>query len=231
MAGHPWRQFVEDWYPNWRQQSYFVPPIFMRKVPYVQTEVAGQSVRVPQPPVTQAIHFGKGEGKAPVLESDVREDQAQNHVLCCLKALGDHHQEVMFVLSQLNFSDYLNQPSYAPAAALLPRPIDLRTKGNSAGHGDFDLVVIHRHCGLLVAEVKSFGSAFDSLAPDHFRPALAKKIKMGVRQLDKSEVVLKHLVSDFHPPPRVSKTLALPNVTSAQIRSVLSEDPSLLQVQ
>ena len=91
-----------------------------------------------------------------VQESDFRDDTAQRHVLANLRALGNAGQEPMFILSQLNFGDYLNQPSYAAAvqASQLPRPSDL---GEKYAAGDFDILLIHRRHGILVGELKSVG--------------------------------------------------------------------------
>ena len=76
-----------------------------------------------------------------VQESDFRDDTAQRHVLANLRALGNAGQEPMFILSQLNFGDYLNEPSYAAAvqASQLPRPSDL---GEKYAAGDFDILLI-----------------------------------------------------------------------------------------
>ena len=91
-----------------------------------------------------------------VQESDFRDDTAQRHVLANLRALGNAGQETMFILSQLNFGDYLNQPSYAAAvqASQLPRPSDL---GEKYAAGDFDILLIHRRHGILIGELKSVG--------------------------------------------------------------------------
>jgi hypothetical protein len=54
-----------------------------------------------------------------VMESDFYDDFCQNHVMKNLQALGESHKEAMFILSQLNFGNYLNQPSYAAVVAEL----------------------------------------------------------------------------------------------------------------
>ena len=69
----------------------------------------------------------------------------------------------MFVISQLNFGDYLNEPCYSAAASLLPRPIDLKSQHKH--RGDFDVLLLHRRYGVLVGEVKSIGDQFSTLFP------------------------------------------------------------------
>jgi len=146
-----------------------------------------------------------------VQESDFRGDTAQRHVLANLRALGNAGQEPMFILSQLNFGDYLNEPSYAAAvqASQLPRPSDL---GEKYAAGDFDILLIHRRHGLLIGELKSVGinQAARNLSPAEADAAVAKKVKQAVKQLDKSETVVSHLLSDLAPRLTVKKTLFLP---------------------
>ena len=166
-----------------------------------------------------------------VQESDFRDDTAQRHVLANLRALGNAGQEPMFILSQLNFGDYLNEPSYSAAvqALQLPRPSDL---GEKYADGDFDILLIHRRHGLLVGELKSVGinQAVLNLSPAQADPDVAKKVKQAVKQLDKPERVVSHLLSDLAPSVTVNKTLFLPYVSGVQLHLVLTADPSLEQV-
>ena len=94
------------------------------------------------------------------------------------------------------------------------------------------MLVIHPTYGLLVGEVKSVGDTFSGSPSLTTREeaAVVKRVAKAVRQLDKEEAVLKHLVSDLQHPPRVRKTLLLPNVTRAQLRSVLASRPALERV-
>ena len=160
-----------------------------------------------------------------VQESDFRDDTAN------LRALGNAGQEPMFILSQLNFGDYLNQPSYAAAvqASQLPRPSDL---GEKYAAGDFDILLIHRRHGLLTGELKSVGinHAVLNLSPAQADAEVAKKVGQAVKQLDKSETVVSHLLSDLAPSLTVKKTLFLPFVSRAHLLRVLTANPPLEQV-
>ena len=164
-----------------------------------------------------------------VQESDILDDFCQASVLKNLQELGKAGDEVMFIISQLDFGSYLNKPSYAAAVAQLPRPIRLAP---CYREGDFDILVIHRHYGILVGEIKSVGmpQAKYKPTPRQVDCNVASKVRKAVGQLHKSETVVKHLVSDIAPRMTVRKTLFLPFVSSTQLQRVLTADSQLEQV-
>ena len=135
----------------------------------------------------------------------------------------------MFIVSQLNFSSYLNKPSYAAEAAQLPRLITLPEKYR---RGDFDILLIHRRYGVLIGEIKSVGRSQPKLGktPAEDDADVAKRVGRAIKQLDKSEIVVKHVLDDIARGLTVRKTLFLPNVGNAQLRRVLGADPLLEQV-
>ena len=226
--------------PRLRQPSGSATPV--QNVPPV-SQPSGSATPVQNaPPVSQLVnpptqhHLWPEESQRPatpvrVQESDFRDDTAQRHVLANLRALGNAGQEPMFILSQLNFGDYLNEPSYAAAvqASQLPRPSDL---GEKYAAGDFDILLIHRRHGLLLGELKSVGinHAALNLSPAQADADVAKKVKQAVKQLDKSETVVSHLLSDLAPRLTVNKTLFLPYVSKAHLHRVLTANPPLEQV-
>ncbi|XP_070208129.1 uncharacterized protein [Littorina saxatilis] len=162
-------------------------------------------------------------------ESDSRYDFAQNHVMFNLQKLGDSCHEAMFILSQLSFGNYLNQPAFAAAAAQLPRPSQLDTKKIKYSDGETDFVLIHRRHGILVGELKSVGKS-QACGKNPQPPAdvnVAKRVIKAVKQLDRSETVVRHLVSDVSPGMTVRKTLFLPYVSTEQLERVLDNDPQL----
>ena len=58
-----------------------------------------------------------------------------------------------------------------------------------------------------------------------------KKVEQAIKQLDKGDDVLGHLVSDLQPAkPRILKTLMLPNLTTADLQRVLADNQQLSQV-
>ena len=252
-----WRNVVTSLYPDILSRTYRVPPEHFNKVPYSRETVPGTSLSalVPcppgslpsgsgtpghsDPPASQQLNPPSGmwtqepQPSAPpvrVQESDIRDDFCQNLTLKNLQELGNERQEVMFIVSQINFGSCLNKPAYAAAAAAqFPRPINL---AESYREGDFDILVIHRHHGILVGELKSVGmnQADLKLSEAQADANVAKKVRQAVKQLSKSETVLKHLISDIAPGLSVRKTLFLPFVSTAQLQRVLTADPQLEQV-
>nr|KAG5692114.1 hypothetical protein BaRGS_014277 [Batillaria attramentaria] len=121
----------------------------------------------------------------------------------------------MFVLSQLQYGDYLKEPCYsAGAACTYPRPVDQKLKRKNLNQGDFDVVIIHRKYGLLAGEIKSVGCSStergsvpvsDDEVLNPLRKMLGmKKGKRGkkVGQLRKARDVLRHVMSDLSGKPR-----------------------------
>lgn len=220
-----WRQRLDEWYPKWRERTYFVPPAHMHRTQHLEVQLAGETVHMTQPPVSTA---SRGM-KSVLLESDVRDDQALQRVLNCLQELSEANKEVMFVLSQLDFGNYLNQPCYAAAASLLPRPIDLKSKKKH--QGDFDILLVHRHYGILAGEIKSIGNRLSSLNQQQQDQKVLDKVRQAIRQLQKAGDVLQHVVSDLQYQPVIKKVLMLPNVTMSQLQRLLASDPQLTTVR
>nr|KAG5701749.1 hypothetical protein BaRGS_004351 [Batillaria attramentaria] len=157
-----------------------------------------------------------------VQETDVRDDRAMQQVLQSIRQLAERRQEVMMVLSQLEFRKYLDNqvdPITAAATRLLPRPATL---GNP--DGDFDILMVSRQYGLVVGEVKSVGHK-PKYTTDQ---AIVKTVQKAVKQLKKADVTLRQLVSDLAP-VNVTRILMLPNITSQQLMTALSTDPQTEQ--
>nr|KAG5692925.1 hypothetical protein BaRGS_031429 [Batillaria attramentaria] len=167
-----------------------------------------------QHPVAQPIN---------VQETDSRDDFAQQHVLYCLQTLGEQRQEAMFVMSSLDFTHYLNKLD-ATHAAQFPLPGDLPA---TQREGDFDVIVIHREYGVLLGEIKSVG-IHDNNPTDK---AVADKVTKAVKQLDKCEKVVNHVMSDVAPGVSVRKTLILPYISRTQLQHVLDGDSQLAKQQ
>jgi hypothetical protein len=93
------------------------------------------------------------------------------------------------------------------------------------------VVIFHRHYGILIIELKSVGRWHrvieHSLAPDH---VLVKRIRTAVDQLNKSEVVVRHLVSDIAQGLSVRKALFLPYISKEQLLRVLEANEELQKV-
>ena len=137
-------------------------------------------------------------------------------------------KEVMFVISQLKYENYLNQHCFS-GDAKLPKPSDL--KEEKRDRGDFDILVIHRNHGVLVGEIKSVGDRLADKSEEQQHRIIAEKIRLAMKQLDKAESVLQHLFSDKARRPRIRKSVILPNVTADCLRRVLSSVPLLKEVR
>lgn len=158
----------------------------------------------------------------------MRDDKAQRLVLNGLHALAEKSPEVMVVVSQLWFGNYLNKPSYAAAAAHFPRPVAMDKQHRQ---GDFDVLIIHSQCGLITGEIKSVGEnlARINVTQQESDDILARRIQQALQQLNKSEEVLRFLVSDL-PGVYVTKVLILPFVTRWQLVRVINSHPEVGQV-
>ncbi|XP_070204715.1 uncharacterized protein [Littorina saxatilis] len=217
-----WCARVEDWYPKLQERTYFLPPVYMNTTGEQAVQIFGTEVFIKRLP---ADNVPKGVPDV-LFNSTVKEDKSQQKVLQALHEVSEAGTEVMFVLSQLNFKDYL--PSHSPSATpRLPTPRDLKSQNKD--QGDFDVLVLHKHLGVLVGEIKSVGDNFQELgfSEQKKEQEIVKKVKQALKQLDKARDVLNHLTNDQQPPPRIIKTLMLPSISPAQLRQVLDNDPPL----
>lgn len=230
VQNHPditlWRQRIQDWYPGLYEQTYFLPPVHMNRTQYREVTLrSGQTAHVYDPPV-----YPRPKGAVSLSDSDVRDDQCQQLVLKSLRQLSEEDAQVMFVLSQLNFVNYLNEPCFQELTRELPKPVDL--KSSNQHRGEFDILIIHRHYGILVAEIKAVGDKMLPVCETKRHGLVKDRVEKGVKQLQKEETVLKHLMSDLPSPhPRVLKTLMLPHISSEQLRGVLDSEPQLRKVK
>nr|KAG5711423.1 hypothetical protein BaRGS_025850 [Batillaria attramentaria] len=164
-----------------------------------------------------------------VVASDVRDDVAQELVLQYLHSMANARREVMFVISQLYFGNYLNKwKEYYETSSSLPRPDTIPGDKNDR-RGDFDILIVHSQYGIIVGEVKSVGGNTAALkqSEQDLHKAIADKVQRGVKQLNKAHRMLKHLVSDLPTPVNITKALMLPNLTSEQTLCALRANPSV----
>ncbi|KAK7461618.1 hypothetical protein BaRGS_00038625 [Batillaria attramentaria] len=184
---------------------------------------------IDRPPQTLwAREFRPNSKPLRVMDCDVRDDFAQQHVLHCLHKLGQKRQEVMFIISQLMFGNYLNKPLHEKFPSVLPRPADLPRR--FIDRADCDVLIVHQNHGILLGEIKSVGFNSAGLTPEEFEKVLAKRIKKAVKQLHKSEMVVQHIFQDLAPDLKVRHTIILPYVTSTQLQRVLENDSKLANV-
>ncbi|KAK7088845.1 uncharacterized protein [Littorina saxatilis] len=202
---------VTDWYPLLKDRTYFLPPVFMARIQRSQKMIGRKSVLVNEPPEKLAK-------KAFVLEKDVREDKAHIKVLSCLEKLPQN--EVMFVISKLQFYDYLGDPQYKHVA--FRRANDAQSPYRD--DGDFDILIIHKKYGIMAAEIKAVGDNAEELgeSPGKRDNNLVKRIDKAITQMQRCKDVLEYLVSNGNETPRILTTLMLPNISDSDLQRVLA---------
>ncbi|XP_025113895.1 uncharacterized protein LOC112575950 isoform X2 [Pomacea canaliculata] len=239
-----WFQWVEASFPDLDSRAYFLPPVYFNRVPMVRQSVAGQDVLVLQSASGQAGQSSQSVTTPSaavqtclpqpprVQDSDVRDDSAMQRVLFCLRKMTEQKGEVLFAMSNLQFAQYLGEPCYAAAAAQLALPANLpSTQPRNWKQGDFDVLLIHRHYGFVVCEVKAFGDNVHalSMSPQVIADKIRGKLKEAATQLDKAAAMLSHLVSDVTPGLHITKVIAVPNLKADQVKQALSGHKQLTQ--
>ena len=214
-----WRERVQEWYPHLLKQTYFLPSVFMNRTQHQEKEVYGQTVYVTKEPSSEPPRKKHPQ----VSISEAQDDEAHQRVLACLEQLAE--TKVMFVISQMQFGDYLKEPDYAKAAAMLPKLGDPVLKSQNKHRGDFDILIIHRHHGILACEIKSVGrNVSDHQTTEEKGDILAKRVKKAITQMQKYSDGLHHLVSKDETQPKIRTTMMLPNITRTQLDQVI--DPT-----
>lgn len=169
----------------------------------------------------------------------MRDDRAQQHLLHCLRALADRRDDVMMVLSELKYENYLRKlrakKSSKASKAKIPEedayPTSYSIADKTMQRGDFDVLIIHKTHGILVGEIKSTGDNLEALCLSEERTRILNdKMVQVVGQLNKAETVLRHLMKDL-PSVRISKTVFLPHVTREQLLQVMQQNSELAKVR
>lgn len=243
-----WENWVEASFPELDSRTYFLPPVYMNRVPMICEMIAGHQVLILtnpgedrvacQPHPLTAVTAASGtQGAAaqppPVPDCYVRGDAAVERVLHCLKEMSEKTGEVMVCLSELQFWDYIGDPNYSTAAAQLPVASTLPSTYPKAWRkGDFDVLLIHRLYGFIVFEIKATGDRVTdpTASPQDFATQIRKKLKQAASQLEKAAAMLSHLVSDLPSCPRITRTIAVPNLTARQVQQVIAGDQQVAQV-
>lgn len=165
-----------------------------------------------------------------VQESDILDDEAFQRVLFTLRKFSTEDHEVFMCLSQFPFGSYLGEERFAPAAANLSLPGNLPQQWHwSLRQGDFDILLIYPSYGVVICEVKAVGISTEE--PQYVQcERVMKKLREAIGQLDKAEVMLKHLVSDIGDSLNVTKTIACPNLSTHQLKRYVFQSQQLAEV-
>lgn len=224
-----WERWADIAFPDLENRHYFVPPIFVNRVPMVTCLTCSHEVRVLQPYIglSGQSAVNSGHSAQPIQDSDARDDDAMQRVFVCLQALADHNGDTQVALTQLMFGNYLGQESYAAAAELFPRPCD-HPVPYSMRRGDFDVLIIHKLYGLIVCEVKAFN--ITHINQQDVDGRIREKLRQVISQLNKAQAVLSHVVSDIAPGLRITKTMIFPNLASCEVQRSIAGDTHLKEV-
>ena len=84
-----WRERISHWYPHLLHAAHFLPAVFMNRTRYSTETQAGQTVYVPQVPLS---NLPKGD-RSSFREDEAREDQALQCVLACLRHITGTRDE------------------------------------------------------------------------------------------------------------------------------------------
>ncbi|XP_025100575.1 uncharacterized protein LOC112567909 [Pomacea canaliculata] len=234
-----WLEWIKTAFPLFDTRSYFLPPVYIRRVPMTQQSIACQRVfilktedrpssPVKHPSMTPSSTERPQVSNIPcVQQSDMHDDEAIERVLVSLKIFSKLHKEVFMCLSQFSFGSYLGEPRFA--AAHLPLPSNLpSTLPWSWRQGDFDVLLIHKLYGFVIMEIKAVGCNI-AKSQEEKKEYVRKKLTDAIEQLNKAEAMLKHLVSDITSGVRITKAIACPNLTAKQIHEVLLDSVEVQQ--
>lgn len=225
-----WLNWIEKAFPELETRAYFVPPVYITRVPTIKNTFAVQDVFVLLQETEQGCSETQNFKTPSVQESDMLDDEAFQRLVLSLKTFSKVHQEVFMCLIQLPFGSYLGLPTFATAAAHLPVSCNLPEKWHKSWkQGDFDVLLIHKQYGFVICEVKAMAYNTHS-SKEERRKQMAKTLKEAKTQLDKAEAMLSHLVSDIAPDVRITKTIVCPNLTSYDIQQIMCENQQLQQV-
>ncbi|XP_025113448.1 uncharacterized protein LOC112575684 [Pomacea canaliculata] len=202
---------VKRMYPNMLKSYYFVPPVYFNRIRYKPQSVVGQVVYVSDP----------------CDPSDVQQDRAMQHVLHCLRALAEYGNERMFVLTQFQYDDYLNNPGHKYEQHSLPVPSGLQNVEKQVAC--FDLLIIHRVKGVLAGVVKSVGNIENQEDEETTDKRIASQVTEAVQQLLKAEQMLKHLMQDVCSLTKVGFTLILPNLTRSSLKRAVERHEDVVE--
>ncbi|XP_025114049.1 uncharacterized protein LOC112576041 [Pomacea canaliculata] len=229
-------RWVEAAFPDLDSRAYFLPPVYVNRVPMTRQAAAGQEVLVLQqasgrdkPSPTKSAASRRSARLPIVQDSDLRDDEAMQRIFMCLQTMSEQNREVMVGISQLQFGQskgYRTLSWHSAAAALLPEPADLSPDQiQNMKEGDFDFLLIHRHYGFVIFEVKSTGRF--KISQENLNELIRRKISDAIKQLNNAKANLLHLVKDIAPHVRITKMIAVPNLKGHQVQQALSGDHQL----
>lgn len=195
----------KEMYRDIMTKFYFVPYLYVNRNTYKVVDFAGEKVFITQP----------------CSKTDLSHDKAMQTILHNLHLLAEDEKEVMFVISQFKYDTYLTTSVKSYHGHRLPMPDTLRE--NVKDYGDFDLLIVHRQHGLVVAVVEACGNESGENTETTEDTKLQEEIRNGAKRLKNAEHMIQYLLSDTPWDLPVSKTLMLPNVSQQTVIDVMNK--------
>ncbi|XP_025111877.1 uncharacterized protein LOC112574797 [Pomacea canaliculata] len=215
-----WLQWVQDSFPDLDSCPYFLPALYLKRVPSIPETVSGREVKVIQT-------TSQEDGSVP--HHEIRDDEAMDKVISCLKIMAEENGEILIGMSQLHFKHYLGEHGYDAVVAKLPTADKFPAHEVPPGltledvkTGEIDVLLIHPVYGFVVCEVKSTG-------PKE-KKVIQRRLKKAASQLEKARIMLKYLVSDIISDPQITTLMAFPNLRIEKLDKILSKFKDLRQV-
>lgn len=201
---------TKEMYPNILDAFYFVPPVYFNKIKYTKQSVADQDVYIPDLPD----------------RNDVRHDLAMRHVLHCLRHVAERGQEKMFVLTQFEYKDYLNNVSNDYKDHTLPVLPSLPQEADDTG--SFDFLIIHRRHGVIAGVVKVLTDQEEN--GDVGTSNVVNEVSSALLKFEKTCDIVFHLMSDQPQGLKIRQLLVLFNINESTFQNSLTTQKELLEV-
>ncbi|XP_025114095.1 uncharacterized protein LOC112576075 isoform X2 [Pomacea canaliculata] len=203
-------QSVTDMFPEIMTGCFFVPPVYFNTTRYTTTIVGDQVANIPQSPDARAVTH----------------DKNVQRVLHCLRHWAEHRRENMFVVTQLEYEDYLNGDDTF-AGHTLPKATDLDKKNKAIKC--FDLMIIHRQHGVVLGVVVDVDLADDSRGDEEEDKTVLSDLSDAIQQLKKAEGVVSHVMSDLSQCLPIRKTLIFPLLSVSSLQRALEADVAMAE--
>ena len=159
-----WWKIIREWYPDMHHQVYCVPPVHFNSVSYTH--------RVPKGGPKNANDCYGIREYSPSQYSKIKDDEAQQRILWTLVTFLQNRGSTAFVLSNMEFQNYLNKDYSVPKGSDVPKYPRPNIRKNE--EGDVDVLIIDKREGVFLLEVKAIGDS------DKFRAVSEDdKLKVG----------------------------------------------------
>ncbi|XP_025114015.1 uncharacterized protein LOC112576027 isoform X2 [Pomacea canaliculata] len=214
-----WLWWVQEAFPDLDSRPYFLPALYIKRVPSTTETVSGREVKVIQT-------TSQEDGSVP--QHEIRDDEAMAQVLSCLQKMAEEEGETLIGMSQLHFKHYLGEHGYDAVVAKLPTADKFPAHEVPPGltledvkTGEIDVLLIHRVYGFVVCEVKS--TRPKERNSKDLRNIIRWRLQKAAAQLEKAKIMLKYLASDIISDPQINNSIAFPSLRNEQLNTTLSK--------